>query len=107
MLDEPTFGQDRARADELLALLHELADAGTTIVLATHDLQLAADHASDVLVLDRGTVVAHASADEVFAGDALERAGLGLPPLAAALRALPATHPLRDATGLAGLGANA
>ena len=44
-LDEPTFGQDRARASELLALLQELRAEGTTILIVTHDLQLVAEHA--------------------------------------------------------------
>ena len=39
-LDEPTFGQDRARADELLDLLRDLNDEGTTILVVTHDMQL-------------------------------------------------------------------
>ncbi|MGW9210310.1 ATP-binding cassette domain-containing protein [Embleya sp. NPDC055664] len=35
-LDEPTSGLDPAAAAELMALLHELARAGTTVVLTTH-----------------------------------------------------------------------
>ncbi|VZH84922.1 ABC transporter ATP-binding protein [Corynebacterium rouxii] len=36
-LDEPTFGQDRTTFIELVTLLRELADAGTTVVSITHD----------------------------------------------------------------------
>ncbi|MEE2815405.1 MAG: ABC transporter ATP-binding protein, partial [Actinomycetota bacterium] len=39
VLDEPTFGQDRARADELLGLLRDLNREGTTIIVVTHDMQ--------------------------------------------------------------------
>ncbi|GGA70661.1 ABC transporter ATP-binding protein [Pseudoclavibacter endophyticus] len=96
VLDEPTYGQDRARADELLDLLEALRRDGTTVVMATHDLQLVAEHASDVVVLADGRVEAAGTVGEVFAGDALDRVGLGLPPLARAVRAA-------DAPGLRGL----
>ncbi|AEX69575.1 ABC transporter ATP-binding protein [Corynebacterium diphtheriae] len=36
-LDEPTFGQDRTTFIELVTLLRELTDAGTTVVSITHD----------------------------------------------------------------------
>lgn len=42
ILDEPTFGQDRRTWEELTRLLAEIADAGTAVVAATHDLDFAA-----------------------------------------------------------------
>src|SRR5690606_15720004 len=87
-LDEPTFGQDRARATELLRLLRDLRDEGTTIMMVTHDLQLVADHATRTVVLADGRVRAAGPTRELFAVDGLfEDAGLRLPPLH---RALPA-----------------
>ena len=89
VLDEPTFGQDRARADELLGLLDELNSEGTTVVVVTHDMQLVTDHAHRTIVLADGRVLAAAPTAEVFADDALiERAGLRPPPLRRALRGL-------------------
>ena len=41
ILDEPTFGQDRRTAVELLDLLSRQRDAGTAICFATHDLPFA------------------------------------------------------------------
>ena len=58
-LDEPTFGQDRARADELLALLRELNQEGTTILVVTHDMQLVAEYADRMIVMADGRIVAH------------------------------------------------
>jgi energy-coupling factor transport system ATP-binding protein len=86
-LDEPTFGQDRERAAELLDILSALNAAGTTVLVATHDLQLVADHASHVLVLDAGRVAAYDRTASVLASGALEAAGLAAPPLARAFRA--------------------
>ena len=89
VLDEPTFGQDRERADELLALLADLNRAGTTIVAATHDLQLVAEYASHVAVLADGELLAVGPTATVFADAGLiERAGLRLPPLARAMRSV-------------------
>ena len=93
VLDEPTFGQDRERADELLALLAALNRGGRTIVAATHDLQLVAEHAHSVAVLASGRLLAFGPTSEIL-GDAelIERAGLRLPPLARALRTVE-NHP--------------
>ncbi|WP_460798424.1 ABC transporter ATP-binding protein [Microbacterium sp. GXF0217] len=87
-LDEPTFGQDRARAAELLALLDGLRADGTTIVIVTHDLQLVADRATHTVILAGGHVHAAGRTADLFAADGLfESAGLRLPALQ---RALPA-----------------
>ncbi|MGO2747254.1 ABC transporter ATP-binding protein [Microbacterium sp.] len=85
-LDEPTFGQDRARADELLHLLADLRAAGTTIIIVTHDLQLVADHATHTVILNEGSVHASGPTAELFATAGLfESAGLRLPVLHRAL----------------------
>ena len=92
-LDEPTFGQDRARADELLRLLRELNSEGTTILVVTHDMQLVTEHADRTIVLAGGRVLAHGATADVFADPALiAAAGLRLPPLRRALEGL-AQHP--------------
>ncbi len=102
VLDEPTFGQDRARAAELLGILSALNAEGTTVIVATHDLQLVADHASHVLVLTGGAVAAHGTTGAILGSDALESAGLRAPALVRALRATadPRWH---GVTGLDGL----
>jgi energy-coupling factor transport system ATP-binding protein len=58
VLDEPTFGQDLRRTDELLALFRELRADGTTILLVTHDLDLVVRHTTHAVLVDDGTVVA-------------------------------------------------
>ncbi|MFE5409621.1 ABC transporter ATP-binding protein [Microbacterium sp. NPDC056569] len=93
VLDEPTFGQDRARADELLSLLSELNAEGTTIVVVTHDMQLVTDYADRTVVLADGRVLAEGPTADLFADDALiARAGLRPPPLRRALQGV-RNHP--------------
>ncbi|WP_217275207.1 ABC transporter ATP-binding protein [Microbacterium hominis] len=108
VLDEPTFGQDRARADELLSLLGELNAEGTTIVIVTHDMQLVTEHARSTVVVVDGTVLAAGATADLFADDALiERAGLRPPPLRRALGAVTRHPELARVTRLADLPAEA
>jgi energy-coupling factor transport system ATP-binding protein len=55
ILDEPTFGQDRRTAIELLDLLAALRDQGRAIVFATHDREFAGVLADRTLRLSRAT----------------------------------------------------
>lgn len=87
-LDEPTFGQDRARAAELLDMLRALNDEGTTVLVVTHDLQLVADYATRLAVLQGGRLLGAGPTVEVLAGPLIEQAGLRHPPLARATRGL-------------------
>ena len=112
VLDEPTFGQDRERSDELLDLLRSLNRDGTTVVVVTHDLQLAVDHADHLAVMADGRLVEAGTVDEILGDEAvLERNGLRLPPLVRAFQAVTA-HPewrqvrrLDQIAGTAGHGA--
>jgi len=89
-LDEPTFGQDRARASELLDLLRGLRDEGTTIMIVTHDLQLVAEHTTHTVILADGRVHAAGRTAELFQHERVfTDAGLRLP----ALQRVLATHP--------------
>ncbi|MGW1149049.1 energy-coupling factor ABC transporter ATP-binding protein, partial [Streptomyces sp. NPDC002454] len=68
LLDEPTRGLDYAAKARLVGVLRELAAEGHTIVLATHDVELAAELAHRVLILADGEVVADGPAAEVVVG---------------------------------------
>jgi energy-coupling factor transport system ATP-binding protein len=67
LLDEPTRGMDYRQKDALAAVLRDLAAAGRTIVLATHDVELAAHLADRVALLSEGQVVVHGPARRVMA----------------------------------------
>jgi energy-coupling factor transport system ATP-binding protein len=87
-LDEPTFGQDRERASELLDMLAQLNAEGTTVLVVTHDMQLVADYSSHIAVLRDGRLLSAGTTTDVLDGDLLEQAGLRHPPLGRAMRAL-------------------
>ncbi len=57
-LDEPTAGLDVASRVELHAIMHELKAAGTTIILATHDMAEAEKMADRVAILLKGKLAA-------------------------------------------------
>ncbi|MEW2612325.1 ATP-binding cassette domain-containing protein [Streptomyces sp. NPDC047880] len=58
LLDEPTRGLDYAAKARLVAVLRALAADGHAIVLATHDVELAAELAHRVVLLAEGEVIA-------------------------------------------------
>lgn len=66
LLDEPTRGLDYGAKQRLSAALRELAAAGTTVLLATHDVELAAEVADRVVILADGEVVTDGGAREVL-----------------------------------------
>ena len=57
LLDEPTRGLDYPTKARLVQVLTDLAEAGHGIVLATHDVELAAEVATRVVVIADGEIV--------------------------------------------------
>jgi energy-coupling factor transport system ATP-binding protein len=65
LLDEPTRGLDYAAKARLVTVLREVAAAGHAVLLATHDVELAAELAHRTVVLAEGEVVAEGPTAEV------------------------------------------
>ncbi|MGW1077571.1 ABC transporter ATP-binding protein [Streptomyces sp. NPDC002537] len=65
LLDEPTRGLDYAAKERLVEILRGLAADGHAIVLATHDVELAAELAHRVVVIADGEIVADGPTAEV------------------------------------------
>ncbi|MEV0264040.1 ATP-binding cassette domain-containing protein [Streptomyces sp. NPDC050617] len=65
LLDEPTRGLDYAAKARLVEILRALAADGHAIVLATHDVELAAELAHRVVILADGEIVADGPTAEV------------------------------------------
>ncbi|MRX56863.1 ATP-binding cassette domain-containing protein [Bacillus idriensis] len=67
LLDEPTTGQDDQSLKALLTLMEKLVkEKGATVVMITHDMEVVAQYASRVLVIDAGKVVLDGCPKEVF-----------------------------------------
>ncbi|HEX4306620.1 MAG TPA: ATP-binding cassette domain-containing protein [Solirubrobacterales bacterium] len=67
-LDEPTRGMDRGRKDDLIALIDRLARQGAAVVVATHDVEFAAEFAQRVVLLGDGVVIADGPGAEILSG---------------------------------------
>ena len=68
LLDEPTTGQDQIALDNLMSLTQSLIDKdAASVVMVTHDMDLVAQHATRVIVLDKGKILLDGTPMEVFA----------------------------------------
>jgi energy-coupling factor transport system ATP-binding protein len=89
VLDEPTVGLDARGLAETLDWLAELQARGRTIVLVTHEMALAAEHADRVVAMSEGQIMASAPPAELFQQrELLSRASLAAPPVLELARAL-------------------
>jgi len=80
LLDEPTAYLDQLHTRDLMAKLRQIHEMGTTIVMATHDLDLAYCWADWIFILDKGQLILEGTPQEVFAQrETLERLHLGVP----------------------------
>ncbi|MCC6313746.1 MAG: ATP-binding cassette domain-containing protein, partial [Thermomicrobiales bacterium] len=68
LLDEPTRGMDAGARRALMAMLERLRQDGVTVVMATHDVELAAAAATRIVMLDDGRVIADGAPRAVLSG---------------------------------------
>lgn len=89
LLDEPTAYLDRLHTRKLMTTLQDIHATGTTIVMATHDIDLVYRWADWMFVMDRGRLVLQGEPKDVFSqGDTLEELQLGVPLICEILRAV-------------------
>jgi tungstate transport system ATP-binding protein len=67
LLDEPAANLDPATTKELEDSLRRISDAGTKVILSTHDIAQARRLAGDILFFDAGLLIEQASAAAFFA----------------------------------------
>ena len=73
LLDEPFTGVDVTTEDAIIALLRELRDEGSVILVSTHNLGSVPYFCDQVVLLNR-TVLDHGRTERVFTQDNLQRA---------------------------------
>ena len=66
LLDEITAALDPELVGEVLTIVRELAEQGTTMLLATHEMAFARDVATKVCFLDEGRVLEHGTPEQIF-----------------------------------------
>jgi energy-coupling factor transport system ATP-binding protein len=71
LLDEPTRGLDYVGKAALTRILRALADAGRTVVVATHDAEFVAATCDEVVVMADGELVDSGPSREIITGSAM------------------------------------
>jgi ABC-type Mn2+/Zn2+ transport system ATPase subunit len=70
LMDEPLTGLDIKSQNDIFVILRSLSARGVTLLVSTHDLDVAAERFSRVMLVNR-TLVAFGSRDEVLKPDLL------------------------------------
>ncbi|MEI2821421.1 MAG: amino acid ABC transporter ATP-binding protein [Marmoricola sp.] len=73
LLDEVTSALDPELVGEMLGVLRDLADDGTTMILATHEMAFARDVATKVCFLDDGAILESGPPTQIFGNPSEER----------------------------------
>ena len=80
LLDEPTANLDIVTRKEIMRMLAEIKGITSTVMIATHDMQLVSEWAERIVVLSQGEVAADGSRNEVFGNKEItERVGIRPP----------------------------
>jgi cobalt/nickel transport system ATP-binding protein len=80
VLDEPTSGMDAGGITDTLGILEELNNEGKTIIISTHDSDLAATWADHIYILNMGKVFRSGIPRHIFSDDKIiSEAGLRQP----------------------------
>jgi len=71
ILDEPTLGQDFTRIKSLVRMLKLMNQRGLAVAVITHDINIAAEYACRVILMNQGNIVADGDPHDVFSKEDL------------------------------------
>jgi energy-coupling factor transport system ATP-binding protein len=94
ILDEPTLGQDLNRIRSLMTLLKSLNEQGLTVIVITHDVNIAAEYASRIILMDKGRIIADGPTRDVLSKEDLLFSARLEPPTAMYLSRLAGLPPM-------------
>jgi ABC-2 type transport system ATP-binding protein len=77
-LDEPLEGVDPISADVIRRLLTRMVGSGSTVLFSSHVMELVEQVCDHVSIIDKGTIVATGSTEQVRAGKSLQQAFVDL-----------------------------
>jgi energy-coupling factor transporter ATP-binding protein EcfA2 len=66
VFDEPTTGQDHFGGNSIMGLIDMLHARGNTVIIITHDMNLVAEHAHRVVVMNQGRIALEGTPEFVF-----------------------------------------
>lgn len=66
LFDEPTSALDPESIGDVLALIREVADAGMTVMIVTHEMGFAKEIADRIIFLDKGKIIEEGAPTEFF-----------------------------------------
>ena len=73
LFDEATSALDPELVRDVLQVMRDLADAGMTMIVVTHEMQFAREVADRIVFMDGGVVVEQGTPEEVFEHPKSER----------------------------------
>jgi polar amino acid transport system ATP-binding protein len=73
LFDEPTSALDPETVDEVLGVMRDLARAGMTMIVVTHEMRFAREVADRVIMMEAGAIVESGTAAEFFTQPKSER----------------------------------
>ena len=79
VIDEPTSQLDPKGTQDIFKIINIMAKKGKTIILVEHKLELIAEYAQKIIVLDKGEIIAKGSKKEILNDRLLEEKGIGMP----------------------------
>jgi energy-coupling factor transport system ATP-binding protein len=71
VLDEPTTGLDYRECTAIMGIISDLNSRGATILMITHDMEVAADYAKRALVLNKGRLAGDGPVREIMGNQSL------------------------------------